>query len=239
MVTRWRACNINQRSTSKVSQSGQQQRLEGGTGTAGGRRGFWSSGTGSSIEETTAGQKKGAGLGLGGATFRGIQGFGGERLAMSCCGTGDRRKASRFVAGSRKAQIRRRRSLDESQIKRVNHWQDWQHWTVEAPLTKFDAFARVSASRVRSVELCVAKSSLDTHSRRAQGATSNDWAGVLMEATRTRTRLASTSVRWFVALCRPKIMPKPYLASLALHPSLGCRFTAFDAAGCVCNFTSR
>lgn len=66
MVTRWRACNINQSSTSKVSQSGQQQRLEGGTGTAGGRRGFWSSGTGSSIEETTAGQKKGAGLGLGG-----------------------------------------------------------------------------------------------------------------------------------------------------------------------------
>lgn len=46
----------------KESQSGQQQRLEGGTGTAGGKRGFWSNGTGSSIEETTAGQKKGAGL---------------------------------------------------------------------------------------------------------------------------------------------------------------------------------
>lgn len=94
----------------KESQSGQQQRLEGGTDTAGGRRGFWSNGTGSSIEETTAGQKKGAGLGPGeggGATFRGIQGFSGERLAVSCWRTPeDRRKASRLVAGSRKAQIR-------------------------------------------------------------------------------------------------------------------------------------
>lgn len=66
MVTRWRACNINQRSSSKESRARQQQRLEGGTGTAGGRRGFWSNGTGSSIEETTAGQGKRGGSRSGG-----------------------------------------------------------------------------------------------------------------------------------------------------------------------------
>lgn len=93
----------------KESQSGQQQRLEGGTGTAGGRRGFWSNGTGSSIEETTAGQKKGAGLGPaeGGDHISwdpGVQRGTIGRVVLA--DPRDRRKASRLVAGSRKAQIR-------------------------------------------------------------------------------------------------------------------------------------
>lgn len=52
---------------------------------------------------------------------------------------------------------------------------------------------------------CVTKSSRslsDAHSRQAQRTSSTDWAGVLMEATGTRTPPLPNSVRWFVSLSR-------------------------------------
>lgn len=60
----------------------------------------------SSIEETTAGQKKGAGLGLAGTTIRRIQGVRWGTIGHAVLPTGARRKASRFVAGTGKVQRR-------------------------------------------------------------------------------------------------------------------------------------
>lgn len=109
VVTRWRACNINQSSASRESRSqGNSSVWKEELAPQERDADFGRMVQGVPLRKQQPARKKGRVSVLGGATFRGIQGFGGERLAMSCCGPWGQEKGEslrgRIQEGANKTQ---------------------------------------------------------------------------------------------------------------------------------------